>query len=208
MILRNRGRPRVPTGRKHSEASNGVPLVAVDMRRNAFYPHLGGNSNGYRENDSPPCDRTTTYTTTLQAYLNCISHQQVGSSTPPPSYYTQPRPPHQPPTIISPPPPPAYSHQAYPPKVGVVEQNGQTNISPRSPRSASAGYGGRRLQRTNACRLIANPYQPTRVANNATPVFSFSPSKKNISMPNVEDSDAQEYPHEYFWYAHQQPAPP
>ncbi|KAL5108397.1 Dual specificity mitogen-activated protein kinase kinase 7 [Taenia crassiceps] len=232
VILRNRGRPRVSSGRKHSENSATVPPVAVDVRRNAFYPHLGNNDSGGDAADSP-CDRSATYTTTLQAYLNCLSQQQQQqvsqtAPSPPLTYYTEPRSPHQRPSILPPSSSPSCvvtpPRQLYSPKAVPMEQNGHASLSPRPLRSVSAGYNGngRRIQRAPACRLISNPYQPTRVANNDTPVFSFSPSKKTItaqhlvSTPNSTDSasggasenEAQEYHHEYFWYAHQQPNPP
>lgn len=229
VILRNRGRPRVSSGRKHSETSAIVPPVAVDVRRNAFYPHLGINDSGGDAGDSP-CDRSATYTTTLQAYLNCLSQQQQVPQTapsPPLTYYTEPRSSHQRPSILPPSSSPSCvvtPHQLYSPKAAPMEQNGHASLSPRPLRSVSAGYNGngRRIQRAPACRLISNPYQPTRVANNDTPVFSFSPSKKTmaaqplVSTPSSTDSasggasenEAQQYHHEYFWYAHQQPNPP
>ncbi|KAL5971015.1 Dual specificity mitogen-activated protein kinase kinase 7, partial [Taenia solium] len=230
VTLRNRGRPRVSSGRKHSETSEMVPPVAVDVRRNAFYPHRGKNDTGGDAGDSP-CDRSATYTTTLQAYLNCLNQQQQVPQTapsPPLTYYTEPRPSHQRPSILPPSSSPSCvattPHHLYSPKVVPMEQNGHASLSPRPLRSVSAGYNsnGRRIQRAPACRLISNPYQPTCVANNDTPVFSFSPSKKTmaaqplVSTPNSTDgasggaseNEAQEYHHEYFWYAHQQPNPP
>ncbi|VDM22940.1 unnamed protein product, partial [Hydatigera taeniaeformis] len=207
-----------------------VPPVAVDVRRNAFYPHLGNSDSGGDAGDSP-CDRNTTYTTTLQAYLNCLSQQQQVPQTapsPPLTYYTEPRSSHQRPSILPPSSSPSCvvtpPRQLYSPKAAPLEQNGHDSLSPRPPRSVSAGYNGngRRIQRAPACRLISNPYQPTRVVNNDTPVFSFSASKKTmaaqplVSTPNSTDStsgrasesEVQEYHHEYFWYAHQQPNPP
>uniref|UniRef100_A0A5K3F3J4 mitogen-activated protein kinase kinase n=2 Tax=Mesocestoides corti TaxID=53468 RepID=A0A5K3F3J4_MESCO len=216
VVLRNRGRPRVSSGRKFSEASGAciVPAapVAVDARRNAYYPHLI-NCGGKEDADSPR-DRSTTYTTTLQAHLNCISQNLPPS--PPPTYYTAPRSSHNRPTILpisnsvlTPP------RQHYPTKVAALEQNGHASDSPRPPRSVSAGYNGsgRRLQRVPAYRLVSNPYEATRVVDNATPVFSFSPSKRvptpvqPAAAATPSEADAQEYHHQYFWYAHQQPPP-
>ncbi|CDI97459.1 dual specificity mitogen activated protein [Echinococcus multilocularis] len=229
VILRNRSRPRVSSGRKHQEASEMVPSVAVDVRRNAFYPRLGTNDIGGDAGDSP-CGHSTTNTTTLQAYLNSLNQQQVPQTAPSPplTYYTEPRSSHQRPSILPPSSSPSSivtpPHQPYIPNATAMEQNGHDSLSPRPLRSVSAGYNGngRRIQRAPACRLISNPYQPTRVVNNDTPVFSFSPSKKTtatqpvVSTPSSTDSasggasenEAQEYHHEYFWYAHQRLNPP
>lgn len=208
VILRNRGRSRLIPGRKMSETSGATFPIAVDARRNAYYPHLGGGND--TSIDSPN-DRYNSYHTNLQAYFNFLSQQPQ-----PPTYYTEPRITHSRPSILPPSasssPTPAQRQTNHPSKVVALEgYNGYpasaSAPSPRSPRSVSAGYNGsgRRIQRAPACRHITKPYQPTRVINNATPVFSFAPSSNKT---DEGDTEPQEYHHEFYWYAHQPPPQP
>nr|CDS32086.2 dual specificity mitogen activated protein [Hymenolepis microstoma] len=212
VILRNRGRSLFIPGRNLSMVSSGAahPPIAVDARRNAYYPHLSGGSG---ESNGSPNELSNTYHTNLQAYFNFLNQQPHK----PPAYYnTAPRASNSRPSIL----PPSTSSSPTPAqrqvKIVALEgyngypSTGNAISSPRSPRSVSAGYNGsgRRIQRAPACRHITKPYQPTRVVNNSTSVFSFSASTPNKATEDeaTPPAEPQKYHHEFYWYAHQPPA--
>lgn len=212
VILRNRGRSLFIPGRNLSETPSSTthPPIAADARRNAYYPHLSG---GNGQSNNSPNELSNTYHTNLQAYFNFLNQQPYK----PPTYYnTAPRASNSRLSIL----PPSASSSPTPAqrqvKVVALEgyneypSTGNAISSPRSPRSVSAGYdgSGRRIQRAPACRHITKPYQPTRVVNNSTPVFSFSASNTNKAAEGEATAPAepQEYHHEFYWYSHQPPA--